>query len=178
MKATRKDAEADEFDLLYASAAVGILRQMVMLTGDAAEAEDVTAEAFERAWLNWSTVRRCRSPEAWVRTVARRIAVSRWRRMRNSSTAWLTPRIAAESTSGRRGSCRSDHRPPVTSTGAAGGDRFVPLRGPTGGASGRRNGCECGCSQATACSWARIDGDVAGRRLRRRRCQRSTSDGS
>ena len=58
MKATRNDAEADEFDLLYASAAVGILRQMVMLTGDAAEAEDVTAEAFERAWLNWSTVRR------------------------------------------------------------------------------------------------------------------------
>jgi len=88
VKATRNDAEADEFDLLYASAAVGILRQMVMLTGDAAEAEDVTAEAFERAWLNWSTVRRCRSPEAWVRTVARRIAVSRWRRMRNSSTAW------------------------------------------------------------------------------------------
>ena len=62
MEATRNDAEADEFDLLYASAAVGILRQMVMLTGDAAEAEDVTAEAFERAWLNWSTVRRCRSP--------------------------------------------------------------------------------------------------------------------
>ena len=89
MAAAGNDAEADEFDLLYASAAVGILRQMVMLTGDAAEAEDVTAEAFEKAWLHWSTVRRCRSPEAWVRTVARRIAVSRWRRMRNSSTAWL-----------------------------------------------------------------------------------------
>ena len=80
---------AAEFDLLYAAAALPILRQMVLLTGDIAEAEDVTQEAFERAWLRWPTVRKCDSPEAWVRTVARRLAVSRWRRTRNASTAWL-----------------------------------------------------------------------------------------
>jgi RNA polymerase sigma-70 factor, ECF subfamily len=62
---------------------------MVLLTGDLGEAEDVTQEAFERAWLRWSTVRDCESPEAWVRTVARRLAVSRWRRVRNASAAWL-----------------------------------------------------------------------------------------
>lgn len=82
-------AAAVEFDQFYAGTAARIMRQLVLLTGDRAEAEDVTQEAFERAWLRWSTVRDCASPEAWVRTVARRLAVSRWRRVRNSSTAWL-----------------------------------------------------------------------------------------
>jgi RNA polymerase sigma-70 factor, ECF subfamily len=77
-----------EFDLFYAGTSARILRQLVLLTGNQAEAEDVTQEAFERAWLRWSTVRTCASPEAWVRTVARRLAVSRWRRVRNASTAW------------------------------------------------------------------------------------------
>ena len=80
---------AAEFDLFYGRTAAGILRQLVLLTGDLGEAEDVTAEAFERAWLRWSEVRDYASPEAWVRTTARRLAVSRWRRMRNASAAWL-----------------------------------------------------------------------------------------
>ena len=80
---------AAEFDQFYAGTATRVLRQMALLTGDLAEAEDVTQEAFERAWLRWSTVRDSGSPEAWVRTVARRLAVSRWRRLRNASTAWL-----------------------------------------------------------------------------------------
>ena len=78
-----------EFDRFYGEIADAVLRQMVLLTGDVAEAQDVTQEAFERAWLHWSTVRNHESPEAWVRTVARRLAVSRWRRARNASTAWL-----------------------------------------------------------------------------------------
>jgi RNA polymerase sigma-70 factor (ECF subfamily) len=80
---------AAEFDLFYAGTASRVLRQMVLLTGALTEAEDVTQEAFERAWTHWSAVRDCASPEAWVRTVARRLAVSRWRRVRNASTAWL-----------------------------------------------------------------------------------------
>jgi RNA polymerase sigma-70 factor (ECF subfamily) len=65
-----------------------MVRALVPLTGNLAEAEDVGQEAYERAWLHWSTVSDCASPEAWVRTVARRLAVSRWRRVRNASTAW------------------------------------------------------------------------------------------
>jgi RNA polymerase sigma-70 factor (ECF subfamily) len=80
---------ASEFDLFYVGTAPRIVRQLALLTGDLGEAEDVTQEAFERAWLHWSAVRACASPEAWVRTVARRLAVSRWRRMRNASAAWL-----------------------------------------------------------------------------------------
>jgi RNA polymerase sigma-70 factor (ECF subfamily) len=79
---------AAEFDAFYAVSATRIVRQMVLLTGDTAEAEDVTQEAFERAWTRWSLVRDAASPEAWVRTVARRLAVSRWRRIRNATVAW------------------------------------------------------------------------------------------
>ena len=81
-------AMAAEFDAFYAVSATRIKRQMVLLTGDVAEAEDVTQEAFERAWMRWSVVRDAASPEAWVRTVSRRLAVSRWRRLRNATMAW------------------------------------------------------------------------------------------
>ena len=80
---------AAEFDRFYAASAAAVTRQLIALTGDPAEAEDVVQEAFERAWLRWSTVRAADSPEAWVRTVARRLAVSRWRRFKNHSRAWL-----------------------------------------------------------------------------------------
>jgi len=80
---------AAEFDRFYAASVAAVTRQLFALTGDRAEAEDVVAEAFERAWLRWSTVRAADSPEAWVRTVARRLAVSRWRRLKNHSRAWL-----------------------------------------------------------------------------------------
>ncbi len=80
---------AADFDAFYAATAPRMVRALVPLTRDVAEAEDVAQEAFERAWLRWSTVCECVSPEAWVRTVARRLAVSRLRRMRNASTAWL-----------------------------------------------------------------------------------------
>jgi RNA polymerase sigma-70 factor (ECF subfamily) len=83
-----RNVAASEFNAFYLGSAQRITRQLVLLTGDRMEAEDVTQEAFERAWLRWSTVRDCRSPEGWVRTVAQRLAISRWRRVRNTATAW------------------------------------------------------------------------------------------
>ena len=80
---------AAEFDAFYAVSAPRVTRQLLALTGDPFEAEDVVQEAFARAWLRWPTVRDAESPEAWVRTVARRLAVSRWRRVRNASVAWV-----------------------------------------------------------------------------------------
>ena len=80
--------EASEFDAFYLASSARVLRQVVLLTGDLGEAEDVTQEAYARAWLGWREVRDYGSPEAWVRTVARRLAVSRWRRMRNAAGAW------------------------------------------------------------------------------------------
>jgi RNA polymerase sigma-70 factor, ECF subfamily len=85
-----------DFDAFYAATAAGMVRWLVPLTGGLAEAEDVAQEAYERAWLHWSTVSDCVSPEAWVRTAARRLAISRWRRMRNASTAWVRRMPARE----------------------------------------------------------------------------------
>jgi DNA-directed RNA polymerase specialized sigma24 family protein len=46
MRGAKARAEAvAEFDLFYAATATRLLRQMVLLTGDSAEAEDVVQEA-------------------------------------------------------------------------------------------------------------------------------------
>ena len=81
-------ATAEDFDAFYAAAAPRLAGQLYLLTGDRDEARDCVQEAFERAWLRWDAVRAMDEPEAWVRTVARRLAVSRWRRVRNAATAW------------------------------------------------------------------------------------------
>jgi RNA polymerase sigma-70 factor (ECF subfamily) len=53
---------------------------MFALTGDMTEAEDVVQEAFERAVSNSRKVLVADSPEAWLRTVARNVAINRRRR--------------------------------------------------------------------------------------------------
>lgn len=75
--------DAAEFDAFYAGSSRRVLGQMYAMTGNRAEAEDAVAEAYARAWQRWSQVRDCDSPEAWVRRVASRIAVSSWRKTVN-----------------------------------------------------------------------------------------------
>ena len=75
--------DTGEFDAFYAASSGRVLGQLYAMTGNRAEAEDAVAEAFARAWQRWSTVRDCDSPEAWVRRVASRIAVSAWRKTVN-----------------------------------------------------------------------------------------------
>lgn len=80
--------DACDFDAFYTRSARRVFGQVALLTGDVTEAEDVTQEAFERAWSRWAAVRACASPEAWVSTVAGCLAISRWRRLRNATVAW------------------------------------------------------------------------------------------
>jgi RNA polymerase sigma-70 factor (sigma-E family) len=75
--------DAREFDSFYAASSRRVLGQVYALTGNRAEAEDAVAEAYLRAWDRWGTVRDCASPEAWVRRVAARTAVSSWRKAVN-----------------------------------------------------------------------------------------------
>lgn len=89
-------AAALEFDEFYRASAPVLVRQLVPLLRDRAEAEDVVQEAFARAYSRWSTVSRYDAPEAWVRTVAMRLAVSRWRRSRNAMTAWRRRGVAPD----------------------------------------------------------------------------------
>ncbi|AYY14474.1 SigE family RNA polymerase sigma factor [Actinobacteria bacterium YIM 96077] len=78
---------AAEFDAFYNASSRRVLHQMYAMTGNVADAQECTQEAFARAWQRWKTVSRADSPEAWVRTVAWRIAASRWRKAKNGITA-------------------------------------------------------------------------------------------
>jgi RNA polymerase sigma-70 factor, ECF subfamily len=77
------------FDDFYRATSRRLLHQVYALTGDLAEAQDCVQEAYARAWQRWERVSRHDDPEAWVRTVARRIAVSRWRRTRTAMSYLL-----------------------------------------------------------------------------------------
>jgi RNA polymerase sigma-70 factor (ECF subfamily) len=72
--------DTSEFDAFYAASAGRVVAHVYALTGSRTEAEDAAAEAFVRAWQRWNSVRQADSPEAWVRRVASRIAVSAWRK--------------------------------------------------------------------------------------------------
>ncbi|MEZ0106826.1 RNA polymerase sigma-70 factor (ECF subfamily) [Catenulispora sp. EB89] len=72
-------SEAD-FEAFYSASSRRLLGHVYAMVGDLAEAEDALQEAYARAWQRWSRVADYEDPEAWVRTVAYRIAVSSWRR--------------------------------------------------------------------------------------------------
>src|SRR5262249_51877514 len=61
--------------------------QIHALTGDLGEAQDIVQEAYVRTWQRWRKIQAYDRPEAWVRTVACRLAVSRWRRARRLTAA-------------------------------------------------------------------------------------------
>ncbi|GAB4064822.1 SigE family RNA polymerase sigma factor [Angustibacter speluncae] len=70
----------EEFDRFYAGTAARLVGQLHAMTGDRAEAQDCVQEAFVRAWARRRRLDPDQNPEAWVRTTAYRISVSRWRR--------------------------------------------------------------------------------------------------
>lgn len=82
-----KDAEG--FDAFYSGTNRRVLHQMYAMTGNLADAQELAQEAYARAWQRWSTVSAYDDPEAWVRTVAWRLAASRWRKARNGVAAML-----------------------------------------------------------------------------------------
>ena len=54
------------------------------VTGELGAAEEMAQEAYPRAWPRWSTLATYDDPGAWVRQVATRQAISRWRRTRTA----------------------------------------------------------------------------------------------
>lgn len=52
------------------------------ITADLGAAEDAAQEAYVRAWPRWARLQNYDEPAAWVRQVATRLAISRWRRGR------------------------------------------------------------------------------------------------
>jgi RNA polymerase sigma-70 factor (ECF subfamily) len=70
-----------EFDEFYAGSLRRVTAQIYAMVGDWDEAQECTQEAFARAWAHRQSLARTMHPEAWVRTTAHRLAISRWRRL-------------------------------------------------------------------------------------------------
>jgi RNA polymerase sigma-70 factor (ECF subfamily) len=75
--------DSSSFDDFYHGCARRLTSHVHAMAGSLAEAEDVVQEAFTKAWQHWDKISRYGDPEAWVRTVAFHIQVSRWRKARN-----------------------------------------------------------------------------------------------
>ncbi len=86
----------DEFDAFYEGSARRLIGQVYAMTGDLAEAQDLVQEAFVRAWDKGRRLDSVDNPEAWVRTVAVRLATSRWRRTRTAVKAYRKHGVDAD----------------------------------------------------------------------------------
>jgi RNA polymerase sigma-70 factor, ECF subfamily len=69
-----------EFDDFYTASFNRITAQVYAMIGNRDEAQECVQEAFAKAWAHRRKLDRAEHPEAWVRTTAYRLAVSRWRR--------------------------------------------------------------------------------------------------
>ncbi len=74
-------ADAPGFDEFYRATARRVQRYAFVMTGDLETAQDITQEAYIRAWRRWSTVGGYEHPESWVRLVVTRLATDWWRRL-------------------------------------------------------------------------------------------------
>jgi RNA polymerase sigma-70 factor (ECF subfamily) len=79
--------DAEEFDAMYTASFARLVGQVYAMIGNRDEAQECVQEAFVRAWSHRSKLSNAQAPEAWVRTTAYRLAVSRWRRTLRSRRA-------------------------------------------------------------------------------------------
>jgi RNA polymerase sigma-70 factor (ECF subfamily) len=93
-----------EFDDFYRGSHSRLLRQLVLVTADPAEAEDCLQEAYLRASMRWDRLVSYEAPEAWVRRVAINLAANRAKRLRRRAALLLrlgppsaVPALSAES---------------------------------------------------------------------------------
>jgi RNA polymerase sigma-70 factor, ECF subfamily len=82
-------ATTEGFEEFYTGAVGRLLGQLLLVTGDLHEAEEVVQEAFARASVRWAWLGDYDLPEAWVRRVALNLAAERARRLRRQARALL-----------------------------------------------------------------------------------------
>jgi RNA polymerase sigma-70 factor, ECF subfamily len=81
-------ASGADFDAFYLATIRRVVLYLYAACGDRADAQDIAQEAFARAWQHWPKVAKYEDPEAWVRAVAWRLMINRWRGLRR----WLAAR--------------------------------------------------------------------------------------
>ncbi len=77
-----------------------VLRTVALAVGDRARAEEVTQEAFARAFRRWRTVSTLHRPAAWVYVVALNAERSRFRRDARTTTGGAPEDLVAPDTTG------------------------------------------------------------------------------
>jgi len=82
-----ENPEGVDFHGFYTATATRVVGYLYVLLGDVSEAEDAAHEAYARAWQRWNRLQNYDDPEAWVRTVGFRVAMSSWRKARNRLAA-------------------------------------------------------------------------------------------
>ncbi len=70
------------FNALYQRSYHRIAAHVYLMCGNLNEAEECAQEAFAVAWQSRGSLRVDDHPEAWLRTVARRVSIGRWRKAR------------------------------------------------------------------------------------------------
>lgn len=94
-KSLRQSAtiDAEDFSSLYREHLDAVFNYCLFRVGDRAVAEDLTAEAFERAWRARARYRPERAAfSTWLFTIVRRLVIDWYRRQdRHSTTALDTP---------------------------------------------------------------------------------------
>jgi len=78
-----------DFEEFYQAAYARLVGQLLLVTGDFQQAEDVVQEAFVRALDRWRRISAYEQPEAWVRRVAINLALGELRRLRRQTAALL-----------------------------------------------------------------------------------------
>ena len=84
---------ADDFTAFYAATWGRTVACAYAVIGELGAAEEAAQEAYTRAWPRWSKLSTYDDPAAWVRRVAIRQAISRWRRARVASGFLATARL-------------------------------------------------------------------------------------
>lgn len=69
------------FEAFYAAESRAVTSLAYALTGNWPVAEDITQEAFARAFKDWQRVAGFERPDSWIRTVTANLATSRLRRL-------------------------------------------------------------------------------------------------
>jgi RNA polymerase sigma-70 factor (ECF subfamily) len=87
-------ADMTDFAEFFAETRDGAFRTMLAATGNRHGAEDAIAEAYARAYANWSTVASHPNPTAWVLRTALNAHRSAWRRQRREVLAASLPESA------------------------------------------------------------------------------------
>jgi RNA polymerase sigma-70 factor (ECF subfamily) len=79
------DSGEHEFTAFYDATWSRTVACAYAVTGELGAAEEAAQEAYTRAWPRWSKLSTYDDPGAWVRQVATREAISRWRRLRTAT---------------------------------------------------------------------------------------------